>query len=210
MKTVFVVGGDAAVCRMFQNLGWEVVKNFSITTPDLICFTGGADVQPHLYGEHNVASYVNPARDEREMEVYTYCKGLGVPMVGICRGGQFLNVMEGGKMFQDVNSHTETHHLQLVETGEVFKVTSTHHQMMRPAPHGKVLAVAALATHRVHGTTLSERRHMIEDHDFSVPDTEVVQYGNILCFQPHPEYRGNDDTLALFVKLLEGIVLCAE
>jgi gamma-glutamyl-gamma-aminobutyrate hydrolase PuuD len=157
METVFVVGGDAAVCRMFQNLGWEVVKNFSITTPALICFTGGADVQPHLYGEHNVASYVNPARDEREMEVYTYCKGLGVPMVGICRGGQFLNVMEGGKMYQDVDNHTATHYLTLAETGEQFKVTSTHHQMMRPAPHGKVLAVANLATHRVHGSLLSDK-----------------------------------------------------
>ena len=206
MKTVFVVDGDASVCRMFHNLGWEVVRNFSIATPDLICFTGGADVQPHLYGEHNVASYVNAARDERETEVYNFCKGLGVPMVGICRGGQFLNVMEGGKMYQDVNNHTATHYLTLVETGEAFKVTSTHHQMMRPASHGKVLATANLATQRISGSLLADKRSIVEDFDFSLPDTEVVQYGNILCFQPHPEYRGNDDTLALFVRLLEGIL----
>lgn len=206
MRKVYVVGGDLSVCRMFQEMGWDVVRNYSIVSPDLMCFTGGADVQPYLYGEHNVASYVDRRRDDAEIEMYNFAKGLGIPMVGICRGGQFLNVMEGGKMYQDVDNHTASHSLTLVETGEAFKVTSTHHQMMRPAPHGKVLAIAELTTQRVSGSLLDENKRIVLDVDKTSPDTEVVQYGNVLCFQPHPEYRTVDDTLSLFSRLLEGIL----
>jgi len=66
-----------------------------------VVFTGGADVSPFMYGEKKLSVTCNDEhRDEQEKLFFErYTK---VPKVGICRGGQFLNVMNGGKMWQHV------------------------------------------------------------------------------------------------------------
>lgn len=208
MKTVLVVGGGFAYEAMMVKAGFSVVSHRQAIANgvDLVLFTGGEDVSPHLYGEPNVASGASKARDDFEIEIFNHFKG--TPMVGICRGGQFLNVMSGGKMYQDVNNHGigGTHAAVLVETGEVFKVTSTHHQMMRPAPHGKVLVTASLSTVRKHGAFDADGKPYVVVEKGKHEDVEAVQYGNVLCFQPHPEYNNAGDTRPLFFKLLEGIL----
>lgn len=202
MKKVRIIGGDWSVEKMFRQHGWSIVGEGS--TPDLAVFTGGADVQPHLYQEHNVASYVSAWRDNMEVDAYNLYKG--IPMAGICRGGQLLNILNGGKMYQDCNNHGRQHELTLLETGERYLVTSTHHQMMRPAEHGKVLATANLSTVRAYGSDLSKEREMLIEkgpHE----DVEIVLYGKELCFQPHPEYNIPSCT-ELFFRLLSEKLGC--
>jgi len=54
-------------------------------------------------------------------------------MVGICRGSQFLTVMSGGRLFQDVSGHAIMGtHLIKFKDGSSLGITSTHHQMMNP------------------------------------------------------------------------------
>lgn len=200
MKRVHVVN-DALVEFMFLSSGWDLSD---YTEADLVCFTGGEDVTPSLYGEINLGSQCNWQRDSDEMELYQTCLALGKPFVGICRGGQFLNVMNGGKMIQDVNNHGlwGTHKLSLLWNNlripnEDYRVTSTHHQMMIKGEKGEVIGIAEEATN-----------FKSADPDFVKPnyDTEIVWYPETksLCFQPHPEYnQGKDDTEALFFMLLE-------
>ena len=103
-KAVYVVGGDPSVEAIFKAKGWVVTTRFDIARdcpPDLVCFTGGSDVSPHLYGEENLKSHCNEARDNFEVEVFHEFNG-EVPFVGICRGAQLLNILAGGKMIQDL------------------------------------------------------------------------------------------------------------
>lgn len=188
MPKVLVVGGDRLVGDMFVKQGWQVVNhNAGQGRPDLVCFTGGADVDPALYGEPNVGSSINKARDEVEMKVFKEFDK--APKVGICRGGQFLNVMSGGKMWQDIKGHTRYHTAINLLTGTELYVSSTHHQMMRPGNGGEELMIATEASDHKNGNP----------NDNAVPnhDTEVVWYKdtNSLCFQPHPEYQTGDDDL---------------
>ena len=128
---VFVVGHDFGISSMFQQRGWEAS---SLEDANLVVFTGGADVDPSLYGEENFASHSTLARDQREKTIYNQALELGKCMAGICRGGQFLNVMNGGKMIQHVDGHATGRDHKLTDrvTGEEHSVTSTHHQMMIP------------------------------------------------------------------------------
>ena len=109
-------------------------------------------------------------------------------MAGICRGAQFLNVMNGGKMWQHVTGHavSKGHIATDLVSGEEVLVTSTHHQMMIPSAHGKVLAVANVAGHKY--------SYDKGEEGGVTPDIEVVFYEDTksLCFQPHPEYVGLD------------------
>lgn len=148
---VFVVGGDYLVAKMFEKNGHTLVPGPE--DAELLCFTGGADVNPVYYKDvvHRTTRY-DDNRDRYEIALYNLYSEL--PKVGICRGSQFLNVMSGGTLWQDVDRHAigGTHFIKYLRDGKYnfdfgpdededhnpraeyanVSVTSTHHQMMRP------------------------------------------------------------------------------
>jgi hypothetical protein len=202
---VYIVGGDGAIQRMFERAGWEVVAD--ALQADVFQFTGGSDVSPFLYGEKNHRTTGNdPRRDLIEMGYYQLAHMLGKPCIGICRGGQFLNVMNGGKMWQHVNGHAihGTHVAYVIGVdGDVIdevQVTSTHHQMMREGERGAVLVRANEATWLENDTIKTKA-------DPGYPDVECVWYPdtNSLCFQPHPEY-GVQSCTDLYFQLIERTI----
>ena len=197
-RRVFIVGGGGAYGDMYRDAGWMVTKN--IHEADLVQFTGGEDVSPFLYGEakhKNTGN--NPKRDEEEQKVFNFCLGAGIPMVGICRGGQFLNVMNGGKMWQDVNNHGGSHTAFALGIGPVT-VSSTHHQMMRPNTNKEFLVLmnASLSTRKaqMHGTVETVTYVDVNQRGRAGDDVESIYYPDTmtLCYQPHPEFNTCKDT----------------
>lgn len=184
---VFIVGGGYDYAEMFKKEGWEVINEMMLA--DLVQFTGGSDVSPFLYEENKHPQTGNdPKRDQKEEEIFNAAKEMGIPMAGICRGGQFLNVMNGGKMFQHVNNHASGPHVAsaLGYVGKVL-VTSTHHQMMIPAIYEDniVLMTARESTRR---EKMGKFSPMSENGEHE--DVEAIYYpdNNCLCYQPHPEF----------------------
>lgn len=184
-KKVYCVSGSTPYYLMFLDEGMEIVSD--LQKADLVCFTGGEDVSPSLYNEHfHQRTYSNPTRDQMEQEIFNEVKSLGIPMVGICRGGQFLNVMNGGLMYQHVTNHTCNHLMKDAETFHTILVTSTHHQMMKPSKDATVIAIA----HQKGIKEYMEGPTTVRESGDS-PDVEVCFYSQTrcLCFQPHPEFR---------------------
>jgi putative glutamine amidotransferase len=71
---------------------------------DALVLTGGADVDPALYGAVPHASYqpAEPARDKVEIQLALGAMSSGMPLLAICRGIQVLNVAAGGTLVQDI------------------------------------------------------------------------------------------------------------
>jgi len=206
---VYVHGpGAPNYMAMFKKLGFGSTPD--VDEASIICFTGGEDVNPNLYGEKNMLvggrliSGINPKRDDLDAFVYGIGLSNRARMVGICRGAQFLNVMNGGRMWQHVNGHAGGSH-NLIDnfTGEIVKVTSTHHQMMRPHEDGTVIAVA-----RESSVKLADQHEWHIEHDGPEDDVEVVWYPEqkCLCFQPHPEFNDADECRDYFAQLMERYV----
>jgi len=196
MSSVYIVGYDGLIRSMYEAKGWHVASRMN--EADLVQFTGGADVTPSLYNEKvHPRTFSESGRDVREKEVYEEAQALALPCVGICRGGQFLNVMNGGKMYQHVDGHAigGTHLMTDTQTGETLQVTSTHHQMMREGEDGLVVATANESTFKEY---MSGDKLVVDDD--SEPDVEVVYYGetNTLCNQPHQEYQDENDPAVLY------------
>jgi carbamoylphosphate synthase small subunit len=201
MQKVFIVNGSYAYMRLFQDLGFHVTSD--IAKASLVCFTGGEDVTPGLYGDKAHKFTGNSThRDEEEARQYNVALAWKIPCVGICRGGQFLNVMNGGRMYQHVSKHTQSHDIVDLQTGETIHVSSTHHQMMMPAAHADVVAVSHL------GGTREWYDGEVYRRDISEMDYEVVHYPDTrcLCFQPHPEFDGYPEMRKYFQRLVESLL----
>ncbi|MHA2066538.1 MAG: gamma-glutamyl-gamma-aminobutyrate hydrolase family protein [Candidatus Thorarchaeota archaeon] len=124
-------------------------------------------------------------------------------MAGICRGGQFLNVMCGGKMWQHIDGHAihGTHSTLDLITKERFEVTSTHHQMMIPGPEAVIIGVARETKWKeTMGPSGPLKIFNTSDDDY-----EILWYPNynVFCFQPHPEFLGRNDLRQRYMEYLE-------
>lgn len=188
--------------QMFKNAGFEGTTD--LDDADIVCFTGGEDINPEFYGEKPIKGvHPNGVRDERDAYMFGYAQACGKFMVGICRGGQFLNAMSGGRLWQDVDNHCRTHKAHDIETGRSFFVSSTHHQQFRPGPDGKVVLIADEAHNKF---AYDETWNKYSNNSGRDVDVEAVWYPTTkcFCFQPHPEFdRVKDCTDYFFEKLLE-------
>lgn len=177
----------------------EPFKNlFQVTTKlreaDVCLFTGGEDVTPSMYGQAvGCRTFSSIDRDRREALIFAQCEDMGIAKLGICRGSQFLTVMSGGSLIQDVTNHAiGSMHEVICEDGRVRFFTSTHHQMMNPfnVKEFKLLGWSeGISKHYLDGenknnSSFAERG--IEPEIVWYPKTQA------LCFQPHPEMMADD------------------
>jgi GMP synthase-like glutamine amidotransferase len=123
---------EARYAKMFARA--QCRRAESVLEADLVVFSGGSDVDPQLYGEKpHKSTFFDAKRDDIDMRLYLMCLENGIPMLGICRGAQFLHVMNGGKLFQDVDGHNGSHSMHdIMNNKHIEKVSSCHHQMVMP------------------------------------------------------------------------------
>jgi putative glutamine amidotransferase len=129
---------------------------------DGICLSGGPDLDPDAYGaseRHAELGPTEPGLDAFELELARAADARGLPLLGICRGAQALNVARGGTLHQHLPGHrqtepaTATTHTVHVEPGtrlaeicgtEVLRVNSFHHQAVDVLGRGlRAVAFAA-------------------------------------------------------------------
>ena len=69
-----------------------------------LVLSGGEDIEPGRYGEEPIPDLfdVNPVRDTMEWRATDAALAKGIPILGICRGLQLLNVFFGGTLYQDL------------------------------------------------------------------------------------------------------------
>lgn len=187
MNKYYLVGHDSYVDRLFKKKGYEPAE--SEEDCDFAIFTGGADIYPYLYGERPMKStFHNLRRDMEEIKIFKNLP-VGMPKIGICRGGQLFNIMCGGSMWQNVDRHigVKNHDIKDFATGEIIRVNSVHHQMMIPSENAFIIAAARESRKKEkEGLYVQYTDKGREQWD----DIEVVYYKNFncLCYQAHPEH----------------------
>lgn len=176
---VYVVGGDDGYANWLPMRTAPRIKEAS-----LVLFTGGSDVDPALYGKkvHPETSYY-PDRDEYEVMEFQRAREFGLPMLGICRGAQFLCVMSGGELIQH-QRHPYHHGVKTCE-GTELQTNSTHHQRAYIKPIEDKVELLAWADHISPFSYGESWDDKIDDPK----EVEVAYYKetNCLGIQGHPE-----------------------
>ena len=76
---------------------------------DGLLLTGGPDIDPALYGQERYEACDKPqhVRDELEYRLIEKALDEDIPLLGICRGSQILNVYLGGTLYRDIATDLE-------------------------------------------------------------------------------------------------------
>jgi putative glutamine amidotransferase len=165
-ESVRRAGGEPRVLDLHSDRPEDVVGSV-----DGVLLTGGGDVDPALYSEPPHAAFdpAEPGRDAFELELARLALAADVPIFGICRGIQVLNVARGGTLVQDIPDQmpgTTVHTIKeppmaiahdiwiagdslldklMRETieGDTCPVNSRHHQAVRTVGEGLVVSATA-------------------------------------------------------------------
>ncbi|HYZ69581.1 MAG TPA: gamma-glutamyl-gamma-aminobutyrate hydrolase family protein [Mycobacterium sp.] len=173
---------------------------------DGLIMTGGRDVAPESYGQQAHSATDEPVADNRQRDAFEFALvdgaiRRGMPLLGICRGAQVVNVALGGTLHQhlpDVIGHT--HHQQgnaVFSTSAVRTVPGTrlasligessdaqcyHHQAIDRVGTGLIVSA--------------------QDSDGVIEAVEIPGDNFVLAVQWHPEERLDD--LRLFAAVVEA------
>jgi putative glutamine amidotransferase len=81
---------------------------------DGLLLAGGGDIEPARYGaaDHPAQYGIDPERDQLELELAGAAVRLGLPVLGICRGVQLLNVAFGGTLVQHLPDEDQAEHVE--------------------------------------------------------------------------------------------------
>lgn len=178
-------------------LSFEKNNEEDIYKCDGFILTGGVDIYPGLYGGEmeydNKPDKFSRSRDKFEEKIYTYSQENKKPLLGICRGLQLVNVLQGGKLIQDLKPDGNLKHCGLEETDgqhdiriekdtllynialcDAGNINSAHHQAIDPDAVGDNLMVNAY-------DNCEEK--LIEGIEFKDKTNKAF----MLCVQWHPE-----------------------
>lgn len=119
---------DAVPVILPSFLNEEQIQAF-ITILDGLILTSGQDLSSTTYGVRSKVIYSkkftgigepykrpmllapDPKRDEVEIALYKAAKNKGIPIIGVCRGMQLINVAEGGTLFEELAESAISHYI---------------------------------------------------------------------------------------------------
>ena len=197
-----ILAGGIAVLLPPQPVDPEIASS-ALDSLDALVITGGYDLDPAAYGQqpHPKTDQPRPLRDAFEFALIRGALDRGLPVLGICRGVQMLNVAFGGTLHQhlpDVLGH-HGHRagygkftrlpVRIVPgtrlaalLGETAEVPCYHHQAVNKVGEGLVVAAS--------------------DPDGVVEALELPGESFVLAVQWHPEQSLHD--LRLFEAVVEA------
>jgi len=168
VRAVERAGGIPVLIPVYERI--EEIESL-VSKLDGMLFTGGNDIEPKYYGEEfsKLIGEISPRRDSHEMRLISHIiERTEIPILGICRGHQLINIALGGSLYQDMKSSGmedhfylnspmshPIHHVEVDERSRLGRingkgklgVNSYHHQCIKEvgrdlvvtARHGKIV-----------------------------------------------------------------------
>ena len=171
-KTIILSKASANYVNWIENdhiiiLDAYTIKNTDsiLALADGIILTGGEDINPLQYNDTinlAVCGDINYQRDTLERKLFDFALENKIPLIGVCRGMQMMNVASGGTLYGDIpteigttvihrNNGEVNHEIVLCDTSslifpngtDTIMVNSWHHQGLKIMPnHLRVIARA--------------------------------------------------------------------
>ncbi|MEX2489903.1 MAG: gamma-glutamyl-gamma-aminobutyrate hydrolase family protein [Pseudomonadales bacterium] len=153
---------------------------------DAIIISGGDDIHPSLYEGEIHSDETDPERDQLEIQCITTAINRDIPILGICRGAQLINVVSGGSLYGDIR------HLRSVTSNRAHLFPHKHISIDRPSVLFTILGRDSIRVNSLHHQAIKDLgdslRAIAKDRDDIIQAIEDSTGKQVLGVQWHPEY----------------------
>jgi putative glutamine amidotransferase len=169
-KTIILSKASSNYVKWIEDKNVIILDAYTIKNTDSILaladgiiLTGGEDINPLEYNDTaniKVCGKINFSRDTLERKLFDFALKNKIPLIGVCRGMQMMNVASGGTLYGDIpteigttvihrNNGEVNHEIVLCDTSslifpiatDTIMVNSWHHQGLKIMPsHLRVIA----------------------------------------------------------------------
>lgn len=173
--------------------------------------TGGIDVTPSFYGGAldypGQPDFFLPERDEFEKLIYEYSQTFKIPVLGICRGMQYINILEGGKVLEDIGpanlihkkeAEDKVHQVNIGHNSMLYAIIGLKNGMVNSAHHQGVTEYS-LSNNLMANSYADSTDLLIEGLEFK----DKTNKSFMLAVQWHPERMKEKEINPLSQKLKE-------
>ncbi|GGC75561.1 gamma-glutamyl-gamma-aminobutyrate hydrolase family protein [Marinobacter halophilus] len=154
---------------------------------DGLVLSGGTHVHPNRYGQQpQVTARYDLKRDETDHRLLEQAEHLALPVLGICRGAQFINIFHGGSLCQNVTPlRMKTRHRPLLLPLQTV-------QLVHTSRLGRLMHSTIIGANRIHSQAIKQLGRNLKvtavDNDLFVQAIENTGEQWLMGVQWHPEY----------------------
>ncbi|MDX5327469.1 MAG: type 1 glutamine amidotransferase [Marinobacter sp.] len=154
---------------------------------DGLVLSGGTHVHPNRYGQQpQVTARYDLKRDETDFRLLEQAEEIDIPVLGICRGAQFINVFHGGSLCQNVIPlRMKTRHRPLLLPLQTV-------QLVQDSRIGRLMHSTLIGANRIHSQAIKHLGRNLRvtalDNDLFVQAIENTGQQWLMGVQWHPEY----------------------
>ena len=184
---------------------WSIKNTDSILSlADGIILTGGEDINPLEYNDTvniKVCGLINYQRDTLERKLFDYAFKNKIPLVGVCRGMQMMNVASGGTLYGDLPTEIGTAVVHR-NNGEVYHEIALCDSSTLIFPEGKDTFMVNSWHHQGLKDISDNLRVIAKSYD-GLPEAVVMKqsvHPYMVAVQFHPERLGQDNAIHLQIK----------
>jgi len=165
---------------------------------DGLLISGGGDIAPAFYGEADsgLLWHIDEQRDQAEISLASWALSEALPVLGICRGIQVLNVAAGGTLVQDIATQTGSTITHSRVAGDSMSIISHVVNITEGTRLAEIFGAGELAVNSAHHQAVKDlgKGLTITAHapDNTVEGIEAPNHPFYLGVQWHPEALGDD------------------
>ena len=177
-----------------------------MVTCDGFVFTGGRpNVHPEEYGEAETPAHgtFDRCRDRIALPLIRACVEAGLPILGICRGFQEVNVAMGGTLHPEIRDLEGRDNHRMPPDGSLEEKFAMRHEVTftEGGPFAKLMGRAKVMTNSLHGQGIKTAGDRIVVDGWAPDGTPEATYikdakGFTLSVQWHPEYQADKDAVS--------------
>lgn len=165
----------------------SVKKHVKPVALDALVIGGGNDISPeHYHGDISAPVKADPDRDRLEISWIEYALKHQIPILGICRGAQLINVVLGGTLHQDIRS------LRKLTYNRPGLLPTKQVKLIPNSLIADVCATNSLRVNSLHHQAVDKvGRNLLKTGQDLDGIVQVIEAGNgqqIIGVQWHPEY----------------------
>ena len=177
------------------------------TSFDGLILSGGVDINPKLYSNkiHKSVKRVEPKRDSMELKLLELATKRDIPILGICRGMQLINIFFGGTLIQDINDLK----LPYPHSNTIFPIKRV--RLVKNTKLQRILKKSTLYVNSIHHQAVDRVGESLKINAFDrnniIEGIENSSKKFLIGVQWHPEYIFyKRDSRKLFYSFKDAII----